>query len=106
MKVKMKVMDYQSLLKLNQSSINAGRKQNLRLELLPAEQDQPFIANFHFDHQCRDFRDVRLSVILKPGILTAWLDVSQEEYEVIPEVELSELDWEAAVCVGIPRWTE
>lgn len=63
-----------------------------------------YIVNFHFDHEWRDGKDVRLSVILKPGTLTAWLDVSQEEYDAIPEVELSELDWEAAVCVGVPRW--
>jgi len=106
MKVKMKVLDYQQLVMLNESSIRTGRKQNLQPHQLPTDRDHIYIVNFHFDHEWKDTRDVRLSVILKPGILTAWLDVSPEDYETIPEIELSELEWEAAVCVGIPRWTE
>ena len=106
MKIKMKVLDDQRLVILNESSIRAGRKQNLRSEQLPADHDHAYIVNFHFDHEWRDTRDIRLSIILKPGVLTVWLDISPEEYEIIPEVELSELEWEAAVCVGIPRWRE
>ncbi len=105
MKIKMKVLDYQTLLMLNENSIRANRKQYLRPEQLPSR-GQQYIVNFHFDHKCGDLRDVRMSVILKPGVLTAWLDVSSDEYDAIPEVEMSELEWEAAVCVGIPRWRE
>lgn len=106
MKIKMKVLDYQTLLMLNKSSIRANRKQNLKPEQLPNRRRRQYIVNFHFDHKWGDLRDVRMSVILKPGALTAWLDVSPEEYDAISEVEMSELEWEAAVCVGIPRWTE
>lgn len=106
MKIKMKVLDHQNLLLLNESSIQAGRKQNLRPEQLPSDHRQQYIMNFHFDHKWGDFHDVRVSIILKPGALTAWLDVSPEQYDAIPEVEMSELDWEAAVCVGTPRWME
>jgi hypothetical protein len=106
MKIKMKVLDYQTLLMLNKSSIRANRKQNLTPEQLPSRRRRQYIVNFHFDHKWGDLRDVRMSVILKPGALTAWLDVSPEEYDAISEVEMSELEWEAAVCVGIPRWTE
>lgn len=106
MKVKMKVLDHQRLVKLNESSIRAGRKQHLSPELMSAAGAQSYIINFHLDHKWKDTSDVRLSVILKPGVLTAWLDVSPEEFAAIPEVELTELEWEAAVCVGIPRWVE
>ena len=102
----MKVLDYQTLIALNESSVRAGRKQNLKAEQMPTDSGKQYIVNFHFDHQWKDQRDVRMSVILKPGVLTAWLDVSTEEYKAIREVEMPELEWEAAVCVGVPRWTE
>lgn len=105
MKVKMKVLDHPLLLALNESSRAAGRKQTINPEHLVAPREQ-YIVNFRFDHRWQDLHDVRLSVILKPGLLTAWLDVSKEEYDAIPEVEMSELEWEAAVCVGVPRWVE
>jgi hypothetical protein len=63
------------------------------------------VINFHLDHMWKGEKDVRLSVILRPGVLTAWLDVSLEEYAAIPEVQMSEVEWEAAVCVGMPPWT-
>jgi hypothetical protein len=102
----MKVLSYADLVRLNESSIRAGRRQNLGPEQMPTERDRRYIVNFRFDHEWRGQKDVRLSVILKPGVLSAWLDVSPEEYAAIPEVELSELEWEAAVCVGTPRWVE
>ncbi len=91
---------------LNESSIRAGRKQNLPSEQMPGDSHKQYTVNFHFDHEWADQRDVRMSVILKPGSQTAWLDVSPHEYAAIPEVEVSELEWEAAVCVGTPRWTD
>lgn len=100
----MKVLDHDVLLRLNESSIQAGRRQNLQPEQLPADHGGQYIINFRFDHEWTNGPDVRMSVILKPGVLTAWLDVSQEEYDAVREVEMSELDWEAAVCVGTPRW--
>lgn len=106
MNIKMKVLDQQRLLMLNESSIHAGHKQNLQPEQLSDVHRRQYIVNFHFDHKWGELRDVRMSVILKPGALTAWLDVSPEEYDAIPEIEMSELEWEAAVCVGTPRWTE
>ena len=104
--MKMKILDYQTLAMLNESSIRAGRKQNLRPEQIPADPQRQYIVNFHFDHEWVGERDTRLSVILKPGVQTAWLDVSPQEFAAISEFEVSELDWEAAVCVGTPRWTD
>ena len=104
--MKMKVLDYQRLTMLNESSIRAGRNQNLQPERMPGDRNRQYIVNFHFDHEWGDQSDIRMSVILKPGVQTVWLDVSPQEYADIPEVEMSELEWEAAVCVGTPRWTK
>ena len=105
MRVKMKYLDTDLLRRLNQSSQSSGRSQNLSPEQISEAGRGRNLVNFHFDHAWQDLHDVRLSVILIPGELTAWLDVSAEEYAAIPDVEMSELDLEAAVCVGTPRWT-
>ena len=104
--MKMKMLDYQRLMTLNESSIRAGRKQNLQPEQMPSNPHRQYPVNFHMEHEWAGQRDIRMSVILKPGVQTVWLDVSPQEYATIPEVEMSELEWEAAVCVGTPRWTE
>ena len=106
MGVMMKVLDYESLLRLNESSIRDRRRHNLPPEKLPVDRDRRYIVNFHFDHEYGDLHDVRMSVILKPGVLTAWLDVSHEEYAAVPDVEMTELEWESAVCVGTPWWSD
>ena len=104
MGVKMKYLDSDLARRLNQSSLSSGRSQNLRPEHLSEPARSKYLVNFHFDHAWRGAPDVRLSIIIVPGELTAWLDVSPGEFAALPEVELSELDWEAAVCVGVPRW--
>ena len=101
----MKVMDSQKLNRLNENSIRAGRKQNLKPDQIPVDRST-YIVNFHFDHQLDGENDVRLSVIMVPGVRTVWLDVSKADYDSIPEVLLTELEWEAAVCVGVPPWTK
>ncbi|MDD5191086.1 MAG: hypothetical protein PHE50_08615 [Dehalococcoidales bacterium] len=106
MHVPMKVLDYDTLLRLNASSKKESRSQHIAVENLPARKEKPFIINFHFDHEWQGQKDIRCSVILKPGILTAWLDVSLEEFDAIQVVQMPELDWEAAVCVGIPAWVK
>ncbi len=106
MGIMMKCLDRPNLVRLCRSSREAGRKQSLPEEMIPSDRDRRHVVNFRFEHECDGSKDVRLSVVLKPGALTAWLDVSQEEYDDIPDVELSELEWEEAVCVGIPRWVE
>lgn len=100
----MKVLDYQDLMRLNENSVKAGRKQNLKPEQIPSNPDKKYTINFHFDHDWQGKKDIRLSVIMEPGKSTAWLDVSPEEYQAIKVVLMSELEWEAAVCVGIPPW--
>ncbi len=104
MPVPMKVLDRSSLLVLNKSSISDGRKQNLKPEEIPSGRDK-FVVNFHFSHDFDGGKDVRLCVVLDLGVRTAWLDVSQAEYDSIPETEMSEFEWEANVCVGTPPWT-
>ncbi len=104
MRVKMKYLDPDLLRRLNQSSLSSGRSQHLSPEQMSDLTRSQYLVNFHFDHAWRGIPDVRLSLIVVPGELTAWLDVSQDEFAALPEIELSELDWEAAVCVGVPRW--
>ena len=104
MPVAMKVLDRARLMALNQSSIKAGRKQNLNPSDIPANRER-FVVNFHFPHDWNAGQDIRMSVVLDLGVLAAWLDVSQSEYDAIPEVEMSEFEWEANVCVGTPPWT-
>ena len=106
MKIKMKMLDHNSLVILNESSIRAGRKQYLSPEQVPNNPDGQYIVNFRFDHEWNGIRDIRMSVILKTGEVTAWLDVSPKEYDAIAEIEMSEEEWEVAVCVGTPPWTE
>lgn len=106
MKVPMKVMDYAALVALNESSERNGRAQHIKAELMPTDRERQYIVNFYFDHERNGVKDMRLSVILKPGVLTAWLDVSTTEFAAMREVLMTELDWEAAVCVGIPPWTK
>ena len=104
--MKMKMFSYRELIKLNESSIRAGRKQNLQPEQIPSDSHKQYAVNFHMEHDWEGQRDIRMSVVLKPGVQTAWLDVSPEEFAAISEVEASELEWEAAVCAGTPPWTE
>jgi hypothetical protein len=106
MKVPMKVLDYHLLLKFNDSSAKHGRSQHILPEQFPPDKRKSFIINFYFDHEWNGQQDIRCSVILEPGIRTAWLDVSPEEFDAIQTVEMPELDWEAAVCVGIPAWVK
>jgi hypothetical protein len=106
LKVPMKVLDYDTLVQLNASSKTAGRSKHIPPEQLPGDTKLNYIINFNFDHEWNGQKDIRCSVILEPGIRTAWLDVSITEYAAIKEVQMPELDWEAAVCVGIPAWVK
>ncbi|MDP6560981.1 MAG: hypothetical protein QF619_12835 [Candidatus Binatia bacterium] len=102
MTVRMKQLDYPMFVTLNETSIRAGRRQNLSPERMPSESHGPYLVNFHLAHEWDSRQDIRMSVVLTPKGRTAWLDVSPEEFASIPEVELSELEWEAAICPGIP----
>ncbi|MBF8267148.1 MAG: hypothetical protein HW388_656 [Dehalococcoidia bacterium] len=99
---KLKELDYQMLLRLNESSIQAGRRQNLSPRRMPSHLHEPYPVNEHLVHRWEGREDIRMSVVLTAGGQTAWLDVSPEEFDAIPEVEMSELDWEAAICPGFP----
>ncbi len=106
MSILMKVLDHQTLVRLNNSSIRAGRRQNIKPELMPSDPTGKYVVNLRVDHELNGKKDVRMSVILRPGVLTAWLDVSPEEYASIQEVQMTEVEWEAAMCVGMPPWTD
>lgn len=100
--MKMKRLDYRTLARLNASSIQAGRRQHVPPERMPSERTGPFPVNFHALHEWDGRRDIRMSVVLTAGGQTSWLDVSPEEFAAIPEVEVSDVEFEAADCPGTP----
>ena len=65
MKVSMKVLSYYDLIRLNESSIRADRRENLKPEQIPSNPDREYIVNFHFNHEYNKHKDIRLSVILE-----------------------------------------
>ena len=101
--MKIKVLDHETLLALNESSIRAGRSQNLRPHHLPAKPRDRYWINTHMPRERDGLQEVRFCVVLRIfGGETAWLDVSPEEFAAIPEVDLPVAEWEPAMCAGNP----
>ncbi len=100
--MKIKVLDYEALVRLNESSVRAGRSQNLYSLPLPPLASGRYSVNFHAGHLRAGQPEVRMCVVLDAAGQTAWLDVSTEEFAAIPEAEGSELNWSAATCAGTP----
>ena len=74
--MKMRVFDRETLLLLNQSSIQAGRSQNLSPRHLPAEPPGHCWVNAHMVRERDGQQEVRLCIVLDPYMgKTAWLDV-------------------------------
>lgn len=99
--MKMKILDQQTLLALNQSSVQAGRRQNLSPEQLSPDAPERSWLTTHLERA--EEQEVRVCVVLDlfRG-RTAWLDLSTREFLDIPEVDVSEEDWETAMCAGTP----
>ena len=101
--MKMRIFNHDVLVALNESSIQAGRHQNLRSEQLkPSTVDRYWVNEEHA--RARDGQpEIRMCVVLDLFTgQTAWLDVSPDELEAIPKVELSFEEWETAMCAGSP----
>lgn len=98
----LKVLDHQTLVRLNESSIQAGRSQSLRPTQLPTDPQGRHPVNFHRVHEWAGQQDIRMCVVLTVGGQTAWLDVSSEEFAAIPEIGVSEVVWGATMCAGNP----
>lgn len=102
--MKMKVLDHKMLLAMNESSIRAGRSQNLRPERLPAEPQDRYWVNTHMIRERDGQQEVRICVVLSlVTCQTVWLDMSPEEFATIPESDVHLMDWETAMCAGTPR---
>ena len=99
---KLRLLDYQTLLRLNESSIRAGRLHHLPTELLAATPQQRYPINLCLPRRRGQQEEVRLSVVLDLAGQTAWLDVSPEEFISIPEVDVLFDVWEGAMCAGNP----
>jgi hypothetical protein len=100
---KLRMLDHQALVTLNQASVQARRRQNLRAEQIPTPPYDRYWINAHAIREGSGQREIRVSIVLslRSG-QTAWLDVSPEEFAAIPEVEVSEFAWEAVMCTGNP----
>ena len=100
---KMKVLDYTTLMTLNDSSIRVGRNQNLRPDRLASKpRDRYWITDYKITERTGQ-QEIRICVVLSVYAgQTAWLDVSSEEFEAIPEIDVSEDEWEVALCAGTP----
>lgn len=101
--MKMRIFNHDTLLTLNRSSIQAGRRQNLRTEQMnPSAVDRYWVNEEH--PMERDGQsEVRMCVVLEIFTgQTAWLDVSLDEFAAIPEMEISFAEWETAMCAGTP----
>ncbi|MBI2886742.1 MAG: hypothetical protein HYY02_06000 [Chloroflexi bacterium] len=98
---KLRVLDRAALLRLNQSSIRAGRRQSIAPETLALARERVSV-NFHQPHQWAGGQDVRLSIVLDNAGHAAWLDVSPAEFATIREVLVSEVEWSGEMCAGAP----
>lgn len=101
--MKMRVLDHAQLLTLNDSSIRCGRSENLRPDQLASKPQQRYWINEFAVRERDERQEVRVCVVLSlyDG-QTAWLDVSRDEFAAIPEIEVSEDEWETAMCAGTP----
>lgn len=104
--MKMRVVDHETLLMLNRSSIQAGRRQNLLSTKLPAQPRNRYWITYQNRLEHNGYQEVRLCVVLDlfSGD-TSWLDVSSDEFAAIPEIDVPEEEWETAMCAGTPPRT-
>ncbi len=102
--MKMKALDHDMLLTLNESSVQARRSQNLRPEQLPSRPQDRYWITTHTVQEQDDVQEVRICVVLDMDTSqTAWLDVSPNEFAAIQELDVSLAEWETAMCAGTPR---
>lgn len=101
--MKMRVIDHETLLRLNHSSVQAKRSQNLPLVKLSAQPQARYWITYHSVHERTGHQDVRLCVVLDIfSSDAAWLDVSNDEFTAIPLVDVPDAEWESVMCAGTP----
>ncbi|MBI2954881.1 MAG: hypothetical protein HYY30_11245 [Chloroflexi bacterium] len=101
--MEMRVLDHALLQTLNESSVRSGRSQNLRPDRLASKQQDRYYINEHKLRERDGQQEVRACIVLDLFAgQTAWLDISCEEFAAIPEVDISEDEWETAMCAGTP----
>lgn len=101
--MKMKVLDYTTLNTLNNSSIRVGRNQNLHPDRLAGKLQDRYWINHYKIREWNGEQEIRMCVVLRVYTgQTAWLDISSDEFAAIPEIDVSEDEWEVAMCAGTP----
>lgn len=105
--MKMKVIDHAILSALNENSIQAGRSQNLRPGRISGKPQGRYWINEHMVRERDGQQEVRMCVLLSLySGQTVWLDVSSDEFATIPEIDVSDDEWETAMCAGTPPWSQ
>ncbi|MBI4338798.1 MAG: hypothetical protein HY680_02455 [Chloroflexi bacterium] len=99
---KLRILDYEALVRLNDSSIHAGRLRNLPRESLAAAPQRRYPINLWLPRRRGSQEEVRLSVVMDAAGQSVWLDVSPQEFDAIPQVDVLFDIWEGAMCAGNP----
>ncbi len=104
--MKIRVLDYTTLKTLNDNSIRVGRSQNLPPDRLAGKPQDRYWINHYQVRERNGEQEVRVCVVLSVYRgQTAWLDVSPDEFAAIPEIDVSEDEWEEAMCAVAPPQT-
>jgi len=74
-------LDYGTLVRLNESSVNSKRSRNFHLDRLPVERDKVFPVALEFRH---NDVEMRIMLLLNEAGATGFLDISFEEYAELP----------------------
>ncbi|MBI4312853.1 MAG: hypothetical protein HY681_13890 [Chloroflexi bacterium] len=99
--MRLKVMDRQMLLALNDSSIKAGHKHALaHAQTAPTAEGRYWVSS-HLERNGGGEAEVCACVVLDlQKTLAAWLDMTKEAFDAIPYREVDLIEWETVVCVG------
>ena len=99
----MMVLDHTQLLKLNESSVQSGRNQNLRPSRLAGTPQKRYWITYYAVRERDGEQEARVCVVLSLYAgQTAWLDISPDEFMAIPLIEVPQFEWETAMCAGTP----
>jgi len=81
----MKYLTYDSLKRINASSVKAGRNRNLYFDRLPIDPVLKYPVVFDFIH---NEREIRTRIVLNQKGESVWLDMSFEEFDGLPSQEV------------------
>ncbi|MBI4313006.1 MAG: hypothetical protein HY681_14690 [Chloroflexi bacterium] len=99
---KLKFLDHPTLARLNAGSIRSGRLQHLPEGALAGPPQTRYPINLAIPRARDGRQEVRVSVVLDLAGQSAWLDITPEEFNAIPEIEVLFDVYEGIMCAGNP----